>query len=141
MKYEPNIPDFKSMFNTEEISRHFEEDMDKIEPIEYENSILKEQTEDISERVSEKLERQIAAIENIANFASEIASSAKEQAESAKTIAEKADTKSTSADKKSNKSFWVSVLALIATLAINADRIWHNLQSLLSYLHRLLGLE
>ena len=52
-------------------------------------------------------------------------------------IAKQAEQTSMSAKLKANKSFIVSIAALIATLIINADKIVHNLQTILLYLSRL----
>lgn len=52
-------------------------------------------------------------------------------------IAKKAELNSVSAKLKANKSFFVSIAALIATLIINADKIIHNLRAILSYLNTL----
>lgn len=52
-------------------------------------------------------------------------------------IAQKAEQNSISAKLKANKSFIVSIAALIATLIINADKIIHNLRAILSYLSTL----
>lgn len=52
-------------------------------------------------------------------------------------IAKKAEQNSVSAKLKANKSFIVSVVAFIATLIINADKIVHNLRAILSYLNML----
>ena len=49
-------------------------------------------------------------------------------------VARKAEQNSVSAILKANKSFIVSIAALIATLIINADKIIHNLRAILSYL-------
>lgn len=52
-------------------------------------------------------------------------------------VAKKAEQNSVSAKLKANKSFIVSIVALIATLIINADKIIHNLRAILSYLSTL----
>ena len=52
-------------------------------------------------------------------------------------VAKKAEQNSVSAKLKANKSFIVSIAALIATLIINADKIIHNLRAILSYLSTL----
>ena len=52
-------------------------------------------------------------------------------------VAKQAEQNSVSAKLKANKSFIVSIVALIATLIINADKIIHNLRAILSYLSTL----
>ena len=52
-------------------------------------------------------------------------------------IAKAAEAKSVSAMIKANKSFIVSVAALVATLIINLDKIVHNVKAILSYLSTL----
>ena len=52
-------------------------------------------------------------------------------------IAKAAEAKSVSAMIKANKSFIVSVAALVAALIINLDKIVHNVKAILSYLSTL----
>lgn len=66
-----------------------------------------------------------------------IADSALNQANSAKLLAEKANEDSLKAKKKVNWSIIIAIISCMGTLIANADKIWQNIQKILSYLNML----
>lgn len=87
--------------------------------------------------LSENMDRQISAIEDIAQSAQKQAISSETLATLAKSQADKAMDKSLSAVLRSNKAFIISVIGVLISLFANADRLVHNVQKILSYLSSL----
>ena len=88
-------------------------------------------------RLSENMDRQISAIEDIAQSAQKQAISSETLATLAKSQADKAMDKSLSAVLRSNKAFIISVIGVLISLFANADKLIHNVQKILSYLSSL----
>ncbi|WP_312427111.1 hypothetical protein [Lacrimispora sp.] len=88
--------------------------------------------------LSENMDRQISAIEDIAQSAQKQAISSETLATLAKSQADKAMDKSLSAVLRSNKAFIISVIGVLISLFANADKLVHNVQKILSYLSSLL---
>ena len=99
---------------------------------------------DYMKRMENNFKDIIPSLEKIANNSMEqaesiksIADSASNQADSAKLLAEKANEDSFKAKKKVNWSIIIATISCIGTLIANADKIWQNIQKILSYLNML----
>ena len=102
----------------------------------------KKQMEEMQERAREQIEKlnQESAFEDgesPMDYMKRIADSASNQADSAKLLAEKANEDSFKAKKKVNWSIIIATISCIGTLIANADKIWQNIQKILSYLNML----
>lgn len=108
-------------------------------PEQYLGGHLDQNTEQMK-RIVDALDK-LEHLERVADAAEEQSESAKIQADAAETQAKlaleqakKANDTSLLAKLKANKAFILSVIALLVTLLINADKIVANVQKILSYL-------
>lgn len=99
----------------------------------------------LSDEQQNYLREQINSLNNIADSArnqadsaKSIATSAQQQAEIAVQQAQKANNTSLLAKIAANKSFILSLVSIGFTILINADKIVHNVQKILSYLNTLI---
>lgn len=97
-----------------------------IEPLKYEDTLFKSMADDIKSPI----EKQLSAIETIADNAKSQAESSSIIADSAKLQADIAFKKSKKADVKGWIAIILSVLALIFEFAINSDAIMNFFKSL-----------
>lgn len=93
--------------------------------------IITEQIDELSASIKEPLERQMNAVESIAE-------SAKTQSNLAVAQSETARRTSRIANLKSTLSVIFTAISMIGTLLANADGIIHNVQKILSHLNTLI---
>lgn len=120
----PEWPDGESPYELMQTSAH---------NAERQRQILEEQIEPLKE-IANSAKRQANSAEQQAESAKDIATASKTQADLAVTQSQNASKTSTSAKIRANASFIISVLALLATLLANADKIVHNIEKILSHL-------
>lgn len=135
MKYVPNYPDIDDLFSYHKIPDiefpTYEEGKSPYELLESQSAYL--------EKTSKELHNMAESAKSQANSAKTIAETSKVQADLAIEESQRANKTSIAAMIRSNISTVVSVSSLFLSLVINADKIVHNGQKILSYLIQLLN--
>ena len=105
----PNVPDLASMMPKVEPLH--------IDPIKYEDTIFKEQADDMVKQISAQYGPQIEALNAIANGTSKQADATDKQVEILKRQLELAISNAESAEKSARFSKWMSVGAVVVSIA------------------------
>lgn len=111
----PNVPDLTSMMSKAELQH--------IDPIKYEDTLFKEQADDVVNQISAQYGPQIEALNAIAKGTSKQADATDKQVEILKQQLELAISNAESAKKSAKFSKWMSIGAMLVSIASIAANV------------------